>query len=466
MARRALVTIFLASAYLALALAPLSASAGSRRADRRTKLVWTPATLVFTGHGWGHGVGLSQYGAFGYAQHGFTHDKIVTHYFRGTELDTVGSKIVGVLLASGRSSLTISSSAPFSVTDADGNYYDLANLSVTLDSSLKVNADNGEGQVALSGPIDFSAGSAALAYGGRQYRGKLRVSVVGGKVRLVNRVGLEPYLYGVVPCESPHDWPAEALEAQAVVSRSYALASLRSGSDFDVYADTRSQVYLGISGEYPESNAAVKATAGEALFYKGKVARTYFFSTSGGRTAAIQDAWPNAEPVPYLVSVKDPYDKASPYHNWGPIKMSSRKLARTLHIRGPVSNVKTTRNRSRRVTTMTVTGAGGKTYSFSGYDVKMTLGLRSNWFKVTVLSLQHPRGRVARGAKLRIAGVARAARSPVLQTRLPGSAWKKVRKVSPRSAGVFKVTLRPKRSAYYRLSSKEATGPTVRIAVR
>ena len=101
----------------------------------------------------------------------------------------------------------------------------------------------------------------------------------------------------------PKTWLPEALKAQAVAARSYALAVRKTTGAFDVYPDTRSQVYGGVNAESPTTTAAVDATVGGVLTYGGKIATTYFFSTSGGRTAAINDVWKSA-PVPYLVSVQ------------------------------------------------------------------------------------------------------------------------------------------------------------------
>ncbi len=464
MTHRAQIALVAGVAGLILTLVPLSAAAGSERARTSSELAWSPATLVFSGHGWGHGVGLSQYGAYGYAKHGYSYDRIVAHYYRGTDLEPGPAKTIRVLLASGASSLTISSAAPFSVEDSSGFSYDLADLSLKLTPSLKVELVDG-GKIALSGPLKFRATTSPLVYAGRKYGGTFRVFVSGDRLRLINNVGLERYIYGVVPCESPHDWPAEALKAQAVVARTYALASAKPGSDFDVFPDTRSQVYRGISGEYPESTAAVKATAGEIVYYDGEVARTFFFSTSGGRTSSIKDAWPKAKPEPYLVSVKDPYDDASPYHSWGPVKFSSRRLAKRLHVSGPISDLKTKRNRSKRVAIVTLTGAGEKVWRTTGDSVKLALGLRSSWFTATVLALQYPRRAIAAGSKLRLNGRARNARSPSLEMRSPGGAWQKLRNVRPNSSGLFKVTLRPSATARYRLVAKDAVGAPVRIKV-
>ena len=466
MTHRAQSALVIGIAGLVLALVPLSAVAGSERAQASSSaLAWSPATLVFSGHGWGHGVGLSQYGAYGYAKHGYTYDQMIAHYYPGTDMELGASRTIRVLLAGGASSLTISSAAVLSVTDSTGASYELPELSLKLAPSLKVDLGDGNGKTALSGPLTINATTSPLVYSGRSYGGAFRVYVSGDKLSLVNNVGLERYLYGVVPCESPHDWPAEALKAQAVVARTYALASAKAGSNFDVYADTRSQVYYGISGEYPQSTAAVKDTAGEVVYYNGVVARTFFFSTSGGRTSSITDAWPKATPEPYLVSVNDPYDDTSPYHNWGPVTFSSQKLAKVLHVSGPISDLTTKRNGSMRVATVTITGAAAQITQTSGDSVKLALGLRSSWFTATVLALQYPRKAVAAGSKLRINGRARNAKSPALEMRTPSGAWQKVRGVKPNSSGLVKLTLRPEASAYYRLVADGATGAPVRIKV-
>ena len=109
----------------------------------------------------------------------------------------------------------------------------------------------------------------------------------GSALEVVNVVGLESYLLGVVPSEMPNKWPAEALAAQAVVARTYALAHLAKGGDYDLYPDTRSQVYRGIGAEAPSSNTAVSETANRIVLYDGEPADTFFSSSSGGKTANV-----------------------------------------------------------------------------------------------------------------------------------------------------------------------------------
>src|SRR5436305_8903962 len=180
--------------------------------------------LFVSGHGWGHGVGLAQYGAYGYALHGWAFGKIVAHYYPGTELGPAPVKKVRVLLLASARRAVVSSTAAFTVVDGNGKSYKLPAGKQTLGSGLKVTFP---GKVrALPGPLLFSPGTAPLSLGGRGYRGSLRVKKNGSALEVVNVVGLESYLLGVVPSEMPNRWPAEALASQAVVARTYALAHL------------------------------------------------------------------------------------------------------------------------------------------------------------------------------------------------------------------------------------------------
>ena len=103
---------------------------------------------------------------------------------------------------------------------------------------------------------------------------------------------------------------------------------------FDLYSDVRSQVYRGVEGETARTSEAVRATSGEVVLYGGRVATTYYFSTSGGRTASAADVF--GTPVPYLLSRPDPYDEASPHHRWGPVLLGARTLQSKLALDGRV----------------------------------------------------------------------------------------------------------------------------------
>ena len=146
------------------------------------------------------------------------------------------------------------------------------------------------------------------------------MDVSGGKLQVVNTLKLDEYVKGVAGLEMPPTWPAAALEAQAVAARTYALArlaTLGATRTYDVYADTRSQAYGGVDAETPAVSKAVDATARRVLLYGGKVITAFYSSSSGGRTVSAAEAF--GTPLPYLVSVADPYDTVSPNHDWGPM---------------------------------------------------------------------------------------------------------------------------------------------------
>jgi stage II sporulation protein D len=443
---------------LLVALTLVAGTAGSA-GGRRYAPAGPNATFVVTGHGWGHGVGMSQYGAYGYAQHGFTYAKILAHYFPGTQLGPAPVSKVRVLLAAGRKTLKLVSPADFTVRDANGKAHDLVAGTYTLTPALKLKVDGAAKAKALTPPLLFQPGGAPLELG-RRYRGSIQVDLANSALRAVNIVGLEQYLYGVVPSEMPFDWAPEALKAQAVVARSYALATKRAGA-FDLYPDTRSQVYLGYDHEKPSSNAAVDATAGKVLLYNGQVAKTYFFSTSGGRTASAQDVWGTA--IPYLVSVPDPYDSISPYHKWGPLAFTGARLGKALHAGGPVLDVHTALNSSGRVATLTAVTQNGER-SFDGNALRNLLGLRSTWLSVGVLSLTGPGTAVTYGSSARLNGVARGVSGVVLQQQA-GSAWQPVGAVKPASDGSLAVAVAPKVTTEYRLAASKVTAGAARVPV-
>jgi SpoIID/LytB domain protein len=280
----------------ALASAPGGAVAGASPSATPNSAAGG-SELVVSGAGWGHGVGMSQEGALGYAEHGYSYDAILSHYYPGTALGQ----------------------AP--------------------------------------------AGA--------------RVRVLIG--RHVHSIALETYVRGVVAAEMPASWPQAALEAQAIASRTYALTSHAGGSRFDVYADTRSQVYRGKAARTARSDAAVAATAGQIVTYEGRPAATYFFASSGGRTEAIQNAFPGAQPQPWLRGVSDPYDRGS-LHKWT-LSMSFAVAAARLHglLRGTFEGVEVlARGYSPRILSAYVLGSAGRTL-VTGATLAARLQLYGTW---------------------------------------------------------------------------------------
>jgi stage II sporulation protein D len=349
----------------------LAAPAAAAR-HRRSR----PAVFVLRGHGWGHGVGMGQWGAEGLARHGWSYREILTHYYPGTALARAGAASVRVLLADGVQRVPVSSARSLRLVDARNRSWTLRRGRYVLAVTLRVRV---HGKIVrLRPPVRVLPGAAPLAYDGLAYRGSLVVRRDGRGLAVVNDVPLEYYLRGVVPWEMPFRWHAQALEAQAVAARSYALRNRHPSQSFDLFADARDQVYGGIRAERPSTSAAVAATAGEVLTWHGQIAQTYYCSTSGGRTVAVADAIPGARQVPYLVAVPDPYDTISPKHSWGPLRFTARTLARRLGL-PQLRRLRLLFNSSGRVDAVEAIWHGGAA-RISGRDVERRLSLPSTWF--------------------------------------------------------------------------------------
>jgi stage II sporulation protein D len=151
---------------------------------------------------------------------------------------------------------------------------------------------------------------------GRRYRGTFSIAVAPGGIEAVNHVPIEEYLYGVVPEEMSHKWKPEALMAQAVAARTYALYVKEKSKDkpYDVEATTFSQVYGGYDAETTASNLAVNATRGQVITYDGKLIISYFHANSGGYTEDARNVW-NVD-VPYLKGIYDRFSENIPGDTW------------------------------------------------------------------------------------------------------------------------------------------------------
>jgi stage II sporulation protein D len=417
-----------------------------------------PSTVVISGHGWGHGVGLAQWGTLGFARHGWAHDRILAHYYRGTTLERRPAPTVRVLLVEGAKRVRLASESGWSVTDARGAKVALEAGKLTLGAGLLV-----AGQT-LSSPLTVNPGATPVSVRGKPYRGGLQVFSNGKKLEVVNALGLEEYVRGVVGLEVPSNWPSEALKAQAVVARSYALASLStdvSARAYDLFADTRSQVYGGIEAESDPVTRAVDATAGQVVVFDGKVATTYYSSSSGGRTTSAEEAF--GKPVPYLVSVPDPYDTLSPYHDWGPVLFDARKLGKALKVGAGLVSLDTIRDPSGHVTKVTAVGPAGEVSS-DGASIRFLLGLRSTAFTVGFLALQPP-AKVAFGADAQLDGTARGVGAVTLEARPKGRSWQTVGTVEPDARGAFTMLVRPEETTQYRLAAGDLRAGLVTVPV-
>jgi len=361
----------------ALAAALALALLGSGTAEAR--VIWK-----VKGGGFGHAVGLSQYGAYGYAKHKTGWKAIVRHYYRNTKLGPIENRVVRVLL---RAYLT---KARFTgASEACG---------ATLSESKTYDATRSGGDVLMRNPkgavikncgplLAASGGKSVVLKGKGGYRGALHIrpSTVPGKVNAINALAVEKYVRGVVALESPASWPLNALRAQAVVARSYGLASGVGGKGFDLYDTTASQVYGGVGAETPSTNRAVADTKLQVVKHKGKIATTYFFSTSGGYTESNEYVF-GGKPIPYLRGVRDPYDDVSPYHRWVR-RYSQRRMQAALSglVRGKLRKIVVLkRGDSPRIYRARLIGSGGDT-KVGGQTLKSHLGLLDTPWKIRKL---------------------------------------------------------------------------------
>jgi stage II sporulation protein D len=348
------------------------------------------ADLAVDGRGWGHGVGLSQYGAYGFTvREAQDHRFILAHYYTGSGYDTAPATRMRVRLKHARAPKLSGATAARSANGRrvrlrDDRAYRFEALNSTR--VRVIDLATGRTRARLLAPVTVTGGSSTVLHGAAEnglndgaYRGRMVLSRDGGAVLAVNHVSLEHYLYGVVPAEMPASWAAEALKAQAVVARSYALRSRRPGEPYDVFADVRSQVYRGLFAEVATTTAAVRATRARVVTVGGEVAQTFFFSTSGGRTAANEEGF-GGSPLSYLRSVDDPHDDLSPVHTWT-ARFTRREAERRLRsvLSGRLEGLEVlTRTASGRAATVEVRGSEGDR-TVSAATIRTALGLRSTW---------------------------------------------------------------------------------------
>jgi stage II sporulation protein D len=334
---------------------------------------------IVHGRGFGHGVGMSAYGAYGFAKHGKNYRFILGHYYRGTTLGSLSeARVVRVLLEISPGDVEFSRA-----TSACG---------IALDPARSYEAHRSGGAVVLR-----SSAGKRLAACGRKLRaaGQGTVEIAGagafrgaletvptesdaGSLNVVNALALEQYVKGVMPNEVPPSWPVEELKAQSVAVRSIAITGDVGGNGFDLYSDTRSQVYEGLESEYPQTNAAVDATRGQVVMYGGEVAQTFYSACSGGHTESVVNVFGTY--IPYLVGVPDPYDYYCPLHKWT-LKFTGPEISERLggYLKGKLKQVVVTkRGVSPRIITAKLVGTGGVS-TVTGSELEVALGGYDSW---------------------------------------------------------------------------------------
>ena len=215
--------------------------------------------------------------------------------------------------------------------------------------------------------------SQTFLFGSRVYRGTFSANADG---EIVNTVGLEAYLYSVVAAEMPRSWPAQALQAQAILARTFALSRSNPNRTYDVVASQRDQAYVGLHGEFAQTTAAVDATAGKVLRFGGHLAAVAYMSCCGGHTEAAADAWGGAG-APYLRGVPCDFCAPSPDYRWTqdvPMQTVRNAFASKLAPVGSLSALEVeAKDDSGRARSLRFSGSGGSV-SIGGGEFRTGLG--------------------------------------------------------------------------------------------
>jgi SpoIID/LytB domain protein len=378
-----------------------------------------PAAFTVAGAGWGHGVGMSQFGAVGMARDGKTAAQILSHYYNPARVVDSAHRAADNIRVHLHSpaTTTLSGSGQLRVR-IDGQVHTTggdAKLSVYQGQVLTVMPD-GTRSTATSAIVEWpgtrfwggaastvtvpgaDAGAKALTV----RHGKLIVKVIGGRLNVVNELRMtDEYLYGLA--EMPSSWPAAALQAQAVASRSYSLrnmGSVKTACDCNVWDEVKSQKYTGWGKENERSasthwgakwTAAVDATitrnssgtptAAKSLWHNGSVADAVYFSSSGGHTRDARDVWGGS--VPYLTARPDPHSIAAstnnPYASW--TSQVSQAQMRTAFGLPDVVKVSIVHAPDRTPATITATSRDGRTATLTGNRFRQLVPVRAAWIQ-------------------------------------------------------------------------------------
>lgn len=374
---------------------PLILVATALPAQAQSWNVPSDAKVTVRGHGYGHGTGMSQYGAQGAARKGLGHRKILKFYYPGTRVGSATGRIRVKLNSDTTDGVLVQARSKLRVRDlAKGKSFLAPANGATrwrlepAGSGTSVDFQRGgawQRYRLFSGTGEFFAGGRpiklVLPNGSTpRYRGRLRSAApaAGSSQRdTVNVVQMEQYLRGVVPHEVPALWSPAALRAQSVAARTYAAYErARPARHYDICDTTSCQVYRGRDGEHANTDAAIKASRWQALTYRGSYAFTQFSASSGG--------WTKKGSRPYLKAKRDPYDNwaGNGVHNWK-VTFSDNKLERLFPAVGNLTRIVVNRRDGKgqwggRIESVTFIGKRGRA-TVSGDTMRWRLGLRSTY---------------------------------------------------------------------------------------
>jgi len=357
-------------------------------------------SFTIRGAGWGHGWGMSQYGAYGAARKGLSWKQILAFYYRGTQLSSMpaGTKIKVWITADKDNSLRVLPANGLTVRDGAGHRYTVpvgsnyTSWRISRSGTGYRLSYRTRGGSYLTKSTGLTTGTWSFATRSkivkvvlpsgfvRSYRGTVALIKRGSGGRTINSVLLEDYVKGVVPAEMPTSWATDAVRAQAVAARSYAVRLRDFGgySGFDICDTTACQLYGGVGRETSNGNAAVRATAGRIVTYRGKVALTQFASSNGGYSARGD--------YPYLAAHRDPYDGVIKSQAWTRV-ISASSIGRAWPSVGTVRRLQISSRDGAgawggRVKAIKIIGSS-RTATVSGTTFQHMFGMRSSLYTVT-----------------------------------------------------------------------------------
>lgn len=355
--------------------------------------------FVIRGHGWGHAVGMCQYGARGMAQAGKNYKEILTTYFQGTQVKSYNEEKIDIRVhISNQQTFTLTATSDFTLINkatggeigrySAGEQVSLSLVKTKTGDILVSVSFNGSAVGAYTGPVELvpQTDSAEVRWGSKGYYGRFRVVATENNLMLINVVDLEKYVYGIG--EMPSSWPAEALKAQAVAARTYGYYKIKHPREeyFDLYSSTSDQVYVGTSkiNDYMGSawKAACDATSKQLVFYGSSPAQVYYHSTCGGHTENVEDVW--SSPLPYLKGVACSYCSDSPYFEWE-ARYTLSELREKLGRSSLAYVLVESRIKGRRVDKVRLIMNDGSSELMSASDFRKKLGydrLKSTWFYI------------------------------------------------------------------------------------
>jgi stage II sporulation protein D len=298
---------------------------------------------------------------------------------------------VRVLIIEKTSSMSLKALGNFEIVDARNN------MVLSRGGNIKTTVMGYRNGILLAGKsfdtdkiLIKTQGTDAIMINGRTFRGDIQLTRVSGYLSVINQIDLEDYIKGILYHEASHYWPMEALKAQAIVCRTYAVYQMQENKsrDFDVTSDIYSQVYGGRTSERERTNGAVEATKGEILTYQNKVFPAYFHATCAGHTEDASMLW-NID-LPPLKGVVCDYCKDSPHYNWHLVLDRGELRQRLVNAGYKMGMIKAIeilgKNNSGRITNLKITTTT-KDVNISAKDLRSIVGpneIRSTNFTVNL----------------------------------------------------------------------------------